>query len=156
MSLTTQEEDAMFAAILSSMDVETSDPLVARALGEYARRYAAELLISLKDYSKHADISDISGVSNKSGQRVSDKDLQIAINLHDQRVNKKDIRRRIINETQDSLNTKPLPSIPDHTYLHRLPARPDLISRTYTYVPGFEAYPKVRKPVDDNDICSLF
>ena len=42
-------EEAMFEAILQSMDVASYEPLLATALAEYARRYAAELRMTAKD-----------------------------------------------------------------------------------------------------------
>ena len=123
------DEEAMFAALVGTMDVE-ADPQVAKALAEYARRYAGELLIAAKDYSKHA------------GKRTLDEeDCVMAMSTLDGRFNTRQVRRRVIREAGKTVNGRPLPVIPEHTVIHRLPARPDLNARLYTFVPGVEAYP---------------
>jgi histone H3/H4 len=129
--LSVLDEEAIFKSLLSTMDVE-ADALVVKALAEAARRYAGDLLISAKDYSKHA---------NPNKRAIDDDDFQLAMALQDSRVNRSQIRQRVIRESAETLNARPLPPIPDHTLYHRVPSKPDIISRTYTYVPGIEAYP---------------
>ena len=45
----------MFASVLQSMGIQSYDPLVATALSEYARRYAASLLLDARDFAAHAN-----------------------------------------------------------------------------------------------------
>ena len=123
------DEEAMFAALVGTMDVE-AEPQVARAVAEYARRYAGELLISAKDYSKHA------------GKRaIDDDDCALAMSHLDGRFNTRQVRRRVIRDAAKAANVRPLPAVPEHTVLHRLPPRPEVNARLYTFVPGIEAYP---------------
>ena len=123
------DEEAMFASLVSTMDVE-AEPQVAKAVAEYARRYAGELLIAAKDYSKHA------------GKRtIDDDDFALAMNHLDGRFNTRQVRRRVIRETAKSVNSRPLPAVPEHTVVHRLPPKPETNARLYTFVPGIDAYP---------------
>lgn len=75
------EEDAMFAALVKSMCVEQADPLVAKALAEYARRYVGELLISAKDYC------------NRRGERekINEADVRLAMTLSNERINGREV-----------------------------------------------------------------
>lgn len=123
------DEEAMFAALVGTMDVE-AEPRVAKAVAEFARRYAGELLIAAKDYSKHA------------GKRaIDDDDCALAMSHLDGRFNTRQVRRRVIRDAAKSANARPLPIVPEHTVVHRLPPKPEMNARLYTFVPGIEAYP---------------
>ena len=122
----------MFEAILQSMDVASYEPLLATALAEYARRYAAELLMTAKDCCLHAGRS-----------RIAEEDIELATELHDGRLNWRDVRERVLSEAKEALNGRAIPPVSDHTFLHRSLLRHEFLSRNYTYVPGIEAYPEV-------------
>lgn len=76
-------------------------------------------------------------------QSIDLDDLKLAIALNDTRTTGLDPHIRIVNDTCEHINSQPLPEISEGSVLLRLSRRPDYLQRSYTYVPGSEAYPEV-------------
>ena len=118
----------MFESILKAMGIEQYDPQVVEALSEYTRRFTSEILCDAKDYATHAGHPELGA-----------DDIKLAMKLHDSRTNAIDPRLKFIYDAHEAINSKPLPHIPEDRLL-RLPES-NLLQRTFTFVPGREAYP---------------
>ena len=98
--------------------------------GSYATRFTSEILCDAKDFATHAGRNEIEV-----------DDIKLAIRLHDSRTNAFDPKLKFVLDTQEIINAKPLPHIPEDRLLS-LPEN-NLLQRTFTFVPGKEAYPEV-------------
>jgi len=128
-------EEEMVLRIMESMGIDTElcEPNVAVALGEYARRFAGELMRDARDYATHAKRSEIEA-----------DDIRLAIKMSDSHVTGVDPRLQIINKVADDINRKSLESmLPKENVLIRYPLdlQDSLLQRTFTCVPGTQAYP---------------
>lgn len=128
-------EREMITQIMKSMgiDPEMCEPNVAVAFEAYARRFAGELLRDAMDYANHANRTDI-----------DIEDIRLAIRMSDSYVTGIDPRLQIINKVADSINQKSLESmLPKENVFIRYPPdlQDSLLQRTFTCVPGTQAYP---------------
>eukprot|EP00607_Mallomonas_marina_P011108 CAMPEP_0182424046 /NCGR_PEP_ID=MMETSP1167-20130531/10190_1 /TAXON_ID=2988 /ORGANISM="Mallomonas Sp, Strain CCMP3275" /LENGTH=206 /DNA_ID=CAMNT_0024603545 /DNA_START=140 /DNA_END=760 /DNA_ORIENTATION=- len=120
--------------LLASMGIKNYDAVVVRALSQYMRRHAAEILCSAKSYSNMAQKPEIDVL-----------DVIRAIETHDATsAQRLEARGNEMQELQKEINSCPLPSIPD-TEEKRLPSW-GLVARNYSFIPGWEAYPEP-KPI---------
>eukprot|EP01040_Poterioochromonas_malhamensis_P005287 gene5287-5670_t len=115
--------------ILKSMGIDQFDPMVPVALNEYARRFVAELLCDAKDYSIHAKKTDLDA-----------EDVKLAIKLSDVKISGVDQSQSVIEEIKAEINKQSLIDFADpNAIMTRYP--PDMfMQRSYTYVPGEDAY----------------
>lgn len=120
-------EKEVFEIIMKQADttLDHADPSVIAALGEYARRYASELLLDAKDYANHSGRHDISA-----------EDLKLAIRFHDSQV--QGTPSALSNVRADLINRQPLTEIPE-TYTYSWPADDHLLVQSHTYVPAAQA-----------------
>lgn len=76
-------------------------------------------------------------------QEIDGSDMKLAIHLYDRKLVDSEILGLKAAEIAEEINKRPLPHIPD--YAHRkIPGMGhSLLKRSYSYVPGSEAYPEV-------------
>mmetsp|Transcript_8924 Transcript_8924/g.14835 ORF Transcript_8924/g.14835 Transcript_8924/m.14835 type:complete len:192 (+) Transcript_8924:147-722(+) len=134
------EDDAPFLRILESMGIDKYDPLVPTALNEYATRLASELLKDARDYAAHAGRSDIEA-----------DDIKLAVKLSDSHCAGIDANENVQMHIQRQLQMKGLTQLADpESVLHRYP-QDMLMQRTFTFIPGAEAYTKDDEVQLDNE-----
>jgi histone H3/H4 len=158
-----------FENILSSMGIDKYDPEVLPALEEFARRFAVDILCDARDYANHAGRSDIDV-----------KDVKLAVKLSGAESATTGELERAVNDAKDQINKIPLGKIIDET-VHSIRYAKDrlkrgdtaiyshaekekvqeildlsdpvtgLLQRTYTLVPGNQAYSEVTVNELEND-----
>lgn len=87
-------------------------------------------------------------------QEIDIRDAKLAISLHDTRVIGMDPRVKL-TDVCEQLNSIALPAIPQ-SIRHRLCKLSRVRERTYTYVPGSEAYPEVIDAIVASPYILLF
>jgi len=126
-------EEEIFIDILHSMGIDQYEPQVIQALSEYARRITSELLCDAKDYSNHAQKNDIDS---------DDMDLAIKLSMH--RRSGIAANTELMNKFARTINSQDLSEIIDkERVLIKYPRKlhESLLQRSYTYIPGSQAYP---------------
>ena len=126
-------EEEIFIDILHSMGIDQYEPQVIQALSEYARRITSELLCDAKDYSNHAQKNDIDN---------DDMDLAIKLSMH--RRSGIAANTEIMNKFARTINSQDLSELIDkERVLIKYPRKlhESLLQRSYTYIPGSQAYP---------------
>ena len=135
-------EEEIFADILHSMGIDQYEPQVIQALSEYARRITSELLCDAKDYSNHAQKNDIDN---------DDMDLAIKLSMH--RRSGIAANTEIMNKFARTINSQDLSELIDkERVLIKYPRKlhESLLQRSYTYIPGSQAYPDEFTSTDIN------
>jgi hypothetical protein len=79
-------------------------------------------------------------LKHNSTQEIEENDVKLAIDLT--------TRRNVyvlpsVRELEKQLNSRPLPKIPENSTALKFPQPSHLMTRTYTNVPGYDAYPEV-------------
>lgn len=164
---TISPEIAAVRKLRHSIGIDRCDPLAELALAEYAKRYAAGLLCDAKDYSMHANRKEVSAADVRLALTLSDTKIDLRSPSYDMsfkvfnEVNSKPLPDISNNDGVVFHRIPGIVKIPqevprvgnngDNATCKAKTVVPSAVNdvnflmRTFTFVPGGEAYPPPRE-----------